>query len=312
MFTNGLIVLNQMVIMALLVAAGYALYRYRIFNNDTTQSMSNLLSKFVIPCAIVASFQRAFDINMAKTLGITFLSAILMFLVAVTISRFLYGPGKFDNYADRQMCAIFSNNGFMALPLLNAMFGDYGVFLATGHIVCMAVVVWTYGVFLLEGDKYQFSLKKILLNPGIVGMYIGVALFCSPVKLPDTVYTTVSYIAQLNTPIAMFVLGCFLAQLNLIDSLKNWAAWRVSLVRLLLIPAVSMLVLYFIPLEMTAKITLLVGVAAPTAIISAMFAQIYKTDYLFSTQVIALSTISSIITLPGLITFFEISSQWIG
>jgi predicted permease len=249
---------------------------------------------------------------MAATLGITFVTAIVMFAIAIVVSRMLYRPGKFTNSADRQMCAVFTNNGFMALPLLNAMFGDYGVFLGTGHIVCMAVVLWTYGVYLLEGAQYKFSIRKIVLNPGVVAMYIGIALFCSPIKMPGPLYSAVYFVAQLNTPIAMFVLGCFLAQLNLIDCLKNTAAWRVSLVRLLLIPIISMVVLYFVPLEMTAKITLLVGVAAPTAIISAMFAQLYETDYLFATQVIALSTIASIITLPTLITFFEISSKWIG
>ena len=81
--------------------------------------------------------------------------------------------------------------------------------------------------------------------------------------------------------------------------------WKVSAVRLLLIPAIAIVLLLFIPLDHMSKIILLTGTAAPCALASAMFGQIYGTDYLFSTRVISLSTLLSVITLPLCISVLE-------
>ncbi len=51
------------------------------------------------------------------------------------------------------MCLIFSNNGFMALPLLEALLGSTGVFLGSAGIVTGTVIAWTYGARMLSGES---------------------------------------------------------------------------------------------------------------------------------------------------------------
>ncbi len=109
----------------------------------------------------------------------------------------------------------------------------------------------------------------------------------------------------LATPLAMLSLGCFLAQIDLRECFTDLEIWKVSVVRLLLIPAIAIVLLLFIPLDHMSKIILLTGTAAPCALASAMFGQIYGTDYLFSTRVISLSTLLSVITLPLCISVLE-------
>jgi hypothetical protein len=192
----------------------------------------------------------------------------------------------------------------MALPLVSAMFGSTGVFLASAHIVCMAAVLWTYGVFTWSG-KLSHPVRQILLNPGVLAGILGVLLFCSPVKMPSLLDTAVSYMASLNTPLAMLVLGCYLAQLDLKACFTDVRLWKLSFVRLVLIPLCSVALLSVLPLDQTARLTLLVGLSAPTAIASAMFAQLYETDYLFATRAVALSTLLSAVTLPAIIALTE-------
>ena len=143
------------------------------------------------------------------------------------------------------------------------------------------------------------------LNPALLATVCGFLLFCSPVKLPELVFRAVDFLGDLNTPLAMLSLGCFLAQIDLRECFTDQEIWKVSAVRLLLIPAIAIVLLLFIPLDHMSKIILLTGTAAPCALASAMFGQIYGTDYLFSTRVISLSTLLSVITLPLCISVLE-------
>ena len=81
--------------------------------------------------------------------------------------------------------------------------------------------------------------------------------FCSPVKLPELVFRAVDFLGDLNTPLAMLSLGCFLAQIDLRECFTDQEIWKVSAVRLLLIPAIAIVLLLFIPLDHMSKICLL-------------------------------------------------------
>lgn len=294
MLENSIIVFNRILIMLLLMAAGFFFFRKDVLDNHTTKKLSVLLNTYVMPCCVIESFQRTFDPALAKTLGLTFLAAAALFGVSMLLANVLFPKHK----PDSRVCIVLTNNGFMALPLLDAMFGATGVFLGSAHIVAMAIVLWTYCVGQLD-KGYKFSARRILVTPGVIAALFSLALFVSPVKLPEQVFSAVGLMADLNTPLAMLVLGAYLAQIDFRLVVADRAVWKISCIRVLLIPAIAVALLFVLPLDPTAKLCLLVGTAAPTAIACAMFAQIYDTDYLFSTRVVALTTILSLVTLPG-------------
>lgn len=304
MLQNSVIVFHQILIMFLLMLVGYLIFKREIFDNHTTTRISTLLNTIVMPCCVLSSFNRDFDPQLARSLGLTLLCAGAVFAISILLANALYRPKHPDNFRDCRMCAVFSNNGFMALPLLSAMCGDTGVFLGSAHIVVMAIALWTYGVMQVNSD-YHFSPSRILCNPGVIAAILGVILFISPFTLPADLSGALTHISNLNTPLAMLVLGGYLAQTNLTSCFTDLRIWRVSAVRLIVIPALTIVLLYFVPLDNTAKLTLLVGAAAPTAIASAMFAQMYGSDYLYSTKVVALSTVLSLVTLPTVIAILS-------
>lgn len=296
------ILLEQIFIMFLLMAAGYTIYKLKMLTNDATRQVSNLLVKVVTPFTMICSFQRAFDPALAKTLVIVLACGFLTFFIGIAISAAFYRPARFDNYANRRMCATYPNNGFMALPLLSAMFGPLGVFLGSAHIVGSTVLTWVYSVPQLCGGRP--ALKKIILNPGTIALVLGTLLFISPYKVPGPVFSAMNYLGSLNTPLAMLIVGSYLAQVDLRAAFRDLAILKNSLVRLLLIPALSLLFLLFAPLDETARMALLIGVSAPVAISNATFAQIFDSDYLYCTKAVAVSTVLSIVTMPLMIALY--------
>lgn len=298
---NSVIVFHQIIVMFLLMAVGYLAFRRGLIDNHTTRQISVLLNTVVIPGNILNSFNRSFEAGLARTLLWTAVAAVLLFVLSIGLITVLYRPGRTRaSVPDCRLCALLSNNGFMAIPLVSAMFGPTGVFLASAHIVVMTITLWTYGVSQLD-RTHPISLRRALCNPGVIAAVLGLALFLSPVQLPGDLSQAIGFVADLNTPLAMIVLGGYLAQVNLKACFTDRLLWQISAVRLLVIPALTIALLLFFPIDNAAKLTLLVGSAAPSAVAAAMFAQMYDTDYLFSTRVVALTTILSLVTLPAVI-----------
>ena len=69
--------------MFLIMLLGYYLFRKKVFTNQTTKSLSELLNRYVMPCTLVRSFQREFDSALAKEFGITLLCAALVFVICI-------------------------------------------------------------------------------------------------------------------------------------------------------------------------------------------------------------------------------------
>ncbi|WP_244834890.1 AEC family transporter [Clostridium sp. BJN0001] len=300
------VTLNQIFVMSFIIAIGYVLYRKKIINDDGSEEISNFLIKVVTPCVIISSYQREFDLKSAKMLGLSFVVAIITFLIPIIISSVIFKNNKKVYKNDAKMCLIFSNDGFMAVPLLQSLLGTIGVFLGSAHIVVGTVIIWTYGVFMLSKDKKSINLKNIIFNVGTISMVFGILLFISPIKLPKPIITTFTYIANVNTPLAMIVLGVFLAQTDILSIIKDKNTYKICFYKLILIPSAILLCMYLLSVDKTVALVLIIGSAAPTAVIAAMFAKTFETEYIFSTKMIAATTIFSMITLPFFITLTQI------
>ena len=87
MFTNSLIVLQQIIVMFLLILMGYVLFRRNVFTNQTTQSLTVLLNKYIVFFVLLRSFQRPFDAHLGYALGVTFVCSMLFFLISIALAN---------------------------------------------------------------------------------------------------------------------------------------------------------------------------------------------------------------------------------
>lgn len=300
---NIQILVSQIFVMFLLMAVGFVCVRLKYLNNDGAGQLSLILTRIVAPCVIIDSFQREFD----PALGIDLLAAagctVIAMGLSIAVSHFLFranGPHK--NFADKRMCVVFTNCGFMALPLLDALYGSYGLFLGSAFIAVNNVLLWSYGVSQLCQDTTGAQkIRNATLNPGTVSVAIGLVFFLTPLNLPQIPATCISYLASLNTPVAMIILGAFLAQCNLRSCFQDKQVYWVTALRLLVLPLITLAIFLLLPLDSVLRNSMLISAAAPVAMVCSMFGQVYGTDYLFSTRAVAVSTILSALSIPALI-----------
>ena len=108
---------TQIAVMFLLIGVGAVCYKYKLVTDTGSGQMSALLINFAAPAIIIHSFCRAFDRAMLGKLIISFALSLVLLGISIGIAALVFHKDTAD-YADKRMCVIFSNNGFMALPLL--------------------------------------------------------------------------------------------------------------------------------------------------------------------------------------------------
>ena len=198
-----------------------------------------------------------------------------------------------------EFSAAFSNAGFIGIPLVQAIFGSGAVFYISVMIVLINVLQWTYGVYTITDDKSVMDFKKIMKNPLILSVGIGIVIYFLNIRLPKIAMDIISSISAINTPLAMIVSGVYLAQSDLLNAMRKKDAWLLSLSRLIVIPLIVMLVFRFLPFGSNAmKLSILLAGACPVGSNVAVFAQQYDKDYRKGVEYVCVSTLLSILALP--------------
>lgn len=296
------IVFKQTVTMALYMAMGYLLYTGKKISAEGSKSIAAILLWLVIPAVIINSFCVELTVEKLNQLAVSTALGGISLVAAIGIARMFFKGSPVDNFA-----AAFSNAGFMGIPLIKACFGDDAVFYLVGFVAFLNVMQWTYGTSVLSRRNERMGWKQILLNPISVGLFVGLAVFLTGfgTRLPQVVQSTIKGISGLNAPLAMLVLGGYLGQSNPVAMLINRKLYKISAVRLLIIPVVTATVLWLIPTGTDIRLTILAAACAPVGSNVAVYAQIYGEDYPYACQTVALSTLLSIVTMPLVLTIGE-------
>jgi len=219
MIENILTVGQQVLILFIIIAIGFICGKTKLITESACKCITNLVLYFVTPCVIMEAFQRDFVPEMLINLGIMALCAATVHFIAIIICFAAFRDKDESRKRVLRFSVIFSNCGFMSLPLQQAILGSEGVFYGAAFVAVFNIIVWTYGIYQMSGDKTFLSPKKLIFNPGILGVVFGMILFIFSVHLPPIIATPISYMANLNTPLPMIIIGFYLSQTKLVKSL---------------------------------------------------------------------------------------------
>lgn len=285
----------QILFMFLFILLGFILFKTKKISQQGSKDMGSILLYVVIPCAIINSFlvERTQE-NLTALLETALISALAM-AAACLVSWLIYG--KKDGIAC--FSSAFSNAAFMGIPLIQAVIGPHAVFYISMMIVLVNALQWTFGVYVMTGDKSVMNPGKLKSNPVILAVIAGLIILLCGIPVGEFPRRVLSTLTALNTPLAMIVTGVYLAQTDIIGMLKNKKAYMVSLIRLVVIPLLTILVMKFLPVgtpEM--KMAVLIAAACPVGSNVSIFAQQFNKDYKASVEQVCLSTLLCIITLP--------------
>lgn len=136
----------------------------------------------------------------------------------------------------------------------------------------------------------------------MIAIAVGLILFFTNISLPAALAKTLDFCTGLNTPLAMFAVGIYLAQCNFREMIANKKLYAVSAVRLLVIPLIVMFLLTIVPgINNDIRYAMLICAACPVGSNLAVYAQLHNKDYTYAVETVAISTILSVVTIPVLV-----------
>lgn len=295
---NAEIILNQTLIMLILIIVGIICKKTKIITDDGNKELSKLVLTVVNPIVILMAYQTDYKPQLVKNLLIAFGLSILSYIILI-VAAYLLIPQKDGRETQiERFSAIYSNCGFMGIPLVNALFGSEGIFYLTAFLTVFNLVVWTHGIILISGERNLKNIVKVFYSPVIISIVLGIIMFFAQIRLPDIITDSLNFISNLNTPLAMIVSGVTIADTKILKLLKKPGIYYVSFLKLILLPLILIAVFSLFNVNEQVRITVLVAASAPAAAMCTLQCIRYEKNSLYASEIFAASTILSVVTLP--------------
>ena len=299
---------TQVVILFLVAMVGFVCHKAGIYTEKASRLTTNLLFYIVAPAIIIRSFYgMEYNPSALKGLVMALIGGVFLHLVGIVIIPFLFNKGDKATACIFKYACVYGNVGYMALPLAQAVLGDEGIFYCSVILVPFNILSFTHGVSTMQkGDNAEkFNLKKLIVNPGVIGVAIGLPIFLLQIKLPEIIYSPVSYIADLNTPLAMVMFGTYLASADWKTLFSDKRIFVSALVKVIIVPLVTIFSLKFFGFGGTLLTACALSASAPTASNTVMFAAKYNRDTALASKVTAFISVLSILTMPVMIALAQ-------
>ncbi len=309
--SNCLIAAKQVLILYVIVAAGYVCDKTGVFTEKTARAANNLLFCLITPCVIINSFiTTEFTAETAKGLALAAGCGALTHIAGILLSLPFFNDVSKRNNSIFKFACVYGNMGYMALPLANAVLGDEGVFYCSVGIIMFQVFCFTHGAWVMnrgnEGET-KFRARNLILNPGVIAVIIGLPLFLLKVKVPEVLSKPVSFIGSMNTPLAMLMLGTYMSNAGLKTIFKNKEQYLVAAVKIVAVPLAVFGVLRLTGLVTGALFTsAIIQASAPSANNTVMFSAKYGRDTGVASKTVAFISFVSVLTMPVMIALTQL------
>lgn len=277
---------------------GVIINRFKFMHAQTSNDLTNILLYVVSPCLIINAFEQDYSSSRIKQFILVAIGILFFYVIAIIVSKLVFGRLKNENLRRiTQYGSVYSNAGFMGIPLISALFGSTGVFFAVVSLAGFNIFSWTHGVSLFRSDE-RIDYKQVLLNPNLIAIVVGLIMFLISFRLPGTLNEVVKYVGSINTPLSMIVIGNSLANIKLSRDMLDKNIGLTLILRNLLFPIMMVFLLKILGVTGIAYYTTIIMTACPVAGIVVLFTLQAHGDAGPAIYLMSISTILSLITIP--------------
>ncbi|HUM78287.1 MAG TPA: AEC family transporter [Methanoculleus sp.] len=298
--TDFLVVADQIFILVLLIAAGYVAVSTKIVDPRATRGLSGLLINITLPALIIASMQVPITSERLAGTETLFLATgvffAFSFALAWAVTRVM--PMTSSERGVFQFAIVFGNVGFMGFPVAQTLFGADSLFYVAIFNLVFNLLVFSVGIAMLTGEREGGFDPRLLANPGIAASIAGFLLFLGSVEIPAPFIDAIDLLGGVTTPLAMIIVGAMLATFPAREMVGDWRIWAASAVLLLAVPAAYCYLFSPVFADPLINGVMITMAAMPAAANTVIFAEQYGANARLASQIVFVSTIGSLVTIP--------------
>ena len=305
---NSIIIFQKLIVLFGFILIGYIAYKKKWVTDEGSSQISGLIVNVFNPPLIIMTVIGTKSRPTAELVMVDSVLAILMFVLLIAISPLIVRMLKIEekNRTIYSIMLIFSNLGFMGIPLIQAVYGQEATFYVAMYMMVYNILFYSYGVYVFEkaknkSEEFHFQLKK-MFNPGMISCLIALFLFLVPIPVHGIIVNCITYLGNAAVPLSMIVTGISLARSNLKEVFMDKKLYEFTFWKMLVIPAVVALIHKNFHLDPVVTGVMVLMLGMPNGSMPVIMAEDYGLDSSICSRGVALTTILSLITLP-LVTY---------
>ena len=296
-------VFNRVLALFVVMVVGAIAGKIGLVSEYFRRDLSHFLAKIALPMFLLNNMLSGHGVDrlvqglpvLLIALGVYVLSILLAGLIGKLLK---VSPEKLPAY---KFSMIFSNMGFLGLPVLDAVFGSEGVFYGALFVLVADTMMWTYGVYLFKGSSGEGFHPKEIITPNLVAILSGIVLLVLGVKLPVFLSLPVGLIGGMTPALSMVVLGLMLSEMQAEDIYQGPLTILSGLYRLLLLPLLIYAILKLLGFSDYLLLVPVIISGMPVAAMGAVQAANYGKDFKTMVGLIVSSTLLSLLMIPLLL-----------
>ncbi len=288
----------------LLVAApGYLMIKSKMLSESCISGFSKVLLYVSQPCLAVYTFS-ILDFSAEKLLEIGLFTLLTLGILAIMLGgTYLVLKKKCEKpiYRIMTIATTFSNCGFFGIPIIKAVMGEAAdelIVYTTIFSLVMNVVGWTIGSAIISQNTKYIKVKKIFLNPAMIGVLVALVIFVFSVPIEPNIANMISVTGNMATPLSMLIMGMRLGTMELKTLFTNVRVYATIIVKMAVMPLCAFAFVYFLPIPSDIKMTFYIVCACPTASVVLNFAEIVGEGQKEAAAMVLSSTILSVLIMP--------------
>lgn len=301
---------SQIILMFLLMMIGFVINKLNFLHTVTADDLTRILLTIIGPSLIITAFEKPFSVSRAWLLFFGGIAMIVTYVIDILITKYLFrNVHNLNLKRIVKYSSVYSNVGFLGIPLASSLFGSVGVFFAVIAMAIFNIFNWSHGVALFDSDKSKNigdTVRHILFNPNIIAIILGLLLFLTGIKLPNIIDQALGYVGSANTPLSMIIVGNSLGNLKINRQMINLPLVKALILRNVLFPIISIGILLGFGISGTEFSVLLLMSACPVASLGVLFTLQAKGNTDSAVTLMGLSTVFSLVTIP---LVFEIADM---
>ncbi len=301
------VVAVSLIKMIILLLIGFIATKAGVLTEERCRGITELILKVLMPCLLISSFFGGYDKTKASNLLWALLLSVIAQLVSIAVSRLLVRKSdRSPNWRTDRGNSAWPNVGFLGVPLVASIYGSEGVLYAAMYTAIYNIVQWSYGEADMSGDFSPRGVLRSVTSPIMIASFAGFLIYFLRINVPDLIAAPITSLGNCCTSIPMVIIGSSLARCDLRSVVRLGRTYLMLAVKLLIIPAVFMIVLKFFDVPEIVKVAMLIPAACPPSTGTTMLCLRYGYDDSYSAAQVGYATLVSIVTIPLIMLLYSV------
>lgn len=290
----------------LIIILGFVLGKLKMISTETNKQLANLLLTVFMPASLFLAFPVEYSETSLNLFFAGIVAGVLIMFTLIILAKLIFNKVWFKGGLrfESQFALIFNNATFLGYPIVVNTFGPSGIIAYCGFIIAFNIALFSYGIWLFERKITPKLFKSIVTNPNIIAVILGMLLFLANIKLPTFITSAVGFVGYATTPLSIICIGFMLSHADFKAIFKKWRLMLTAIIQLVVGPVITYFLLTWLkfPIEVIEVCTLIQSL--PTATSLALFATKYGGNNIESSELVTISTLLSVVTMPLMVYIF--------